>query len=308
MRRGLVVLGLAGCHGGIGEPFFDTFAFRDSFGGASECSDLILAEWPTVSAVGVDLAATPEVRVRDDVEGIVMQLQPYGVGALDGAPVVRRSNGWRLFSFLPDAPLRPLVSYVLVIGGEVDGCGPGAAVPFTTRGDASTTPPVGAWWLDGSAPSGVSADIVHRLFPRMGTGGYGLAPRLELDAAGAEVRVGTVSRAPGVPDNTADAPDVVAVTWSEGAFTSAAFDWTVEDATAPLVVRGAVLRGAGDAAGPGLIGVQLAGTFDLRGWPEAMRDDACVMADEQGIGCQDCGDGAISCLSLDARGMTGAPR
>jgi hypothetical protein len=261
-----------------------------------------------VSALGVDLAATPEVRVRDDVEAITMNLQPYGVGALDGGPVVRRSNGWRLFSFVPDQPLRPLVSYVLVVAGEADGCGPGLAVPFTTRAASSTTPAVGSWWLDGSAPSGVSADIVHRLFPRMGPGGYGLAPRLALDAAGTELRVGTVSRAPGVPDNAADAVDVVPVTWANGAFTSAAFDWTVEDPTAPLLVRGAVWRGAGDAAGAGLVGIELVGTFDLRGWPEALRDEACVMADEQGIGCEDCGDGAVSCLSLDARGMTGSAR
>ncbi len=309
MRRALAMIGLAACNGGrFTEPFFDTFAFRDTAQpGRSACHDLILAEWPTLDAIGVDLAATPEVRVRDDVEGISMALQPYGVGSVDGVPVVRRSNGWRLFSFLPDLPLAPQVSYVLMVGGATDECGPGLAVPFTTRGAASTTPPVGAWWLDGSAPSGVSADILHRLFPRMGDG-YGLAPRLEIDAAGVEVRVGTVSRAPGIPDNPADAVDVVPLTWANAAFTSAAFDWAVEDAAAPLWVRGAVLRGAGDAAGAGLVGVRLSGTVDLRGWPEAMRDEACGMADEQGIACQDCGDGAPFCLSLDARGMTGAPR
>ena len=322
-RMWVLALALGGCPGGgfIIDDFVDTAFFGDTdkeppFG----CFRALEVGYPTGDATGVHRGVAPEVRVANEVGAVTLRLRRDGEPQR-GSNIAWRGSTTRLLAFLPREPLATSGSYtleastedteVLLAGGSIPLCQSEITIAFQTAAEGASALTSGSWWLAGEEESGAHAAVLHRLLPLLGDG-YGLAPTLQITAQGpdsAEIRLGTVSRAFGLPDNEADPPDVLVGTWADRRLTATAEQVQIEDPVAPLVIRGLQLEVEQDGGGR-LVGVRMAGEVDLSAWPADMLARACATADDRSIGCVRC-EGAEDgerCLNLDARGMVGTAR
>lgn len=305
----LSVVLLSGCpFGKKGFPFFEgidsgSFDEADAVG--------LTPVWPASDGDAVPITVVPELRVPMPAEVFSFELRAGGASVPLTVYATDLGDD-ALIRLAPTEPLPPSEECVVIARSEETGPD-GVRVPFVTLPfpRQPEAPPAGQWWLPGDRPTNTAAGVLTRLLSPMG-GGSGLALQVGLSPAdlGVGLHLGTVLRTIGLPTNDVDPDDTLEATWGPAGFTASAPALTIDDPSGALVLHDLRISGWLDAAGVGLETVDIAATADLRAWTDDAHGEACQMARDHGRPCARCDtqDARASCLSLDARGLSGVAR